>query len=341
MFRKTYGKHQTQLLKCKSCGREFSETRGTPRWNSKLPLEKFVSVAEHIAEGHSPSSIVRTCKVHHDTIERIARVTGEHASAIHHIYAVDLKITAVQADERWGFAGTKKNQLWEATTLDPRSKFIISLHFGQRTQAMIRGLLEETVQRIIDPQGIVFYSDGLASYESLFPELFGVPFQASKSTHLGRRRAIKYKIPRSLAHVQVIKHRQGRKLETVEVRVAHGSQVRVTLENARLGYNIANTSAIERQNGSARESTMFLGRKGLSFARLPRSRVYAAEITRLAYNWVRTNRSLRVPLVEPIGRKRFEQRTPSMAIGITSRVWSWAELVVTPVWALAVRNHST
>jgi hypothetical protein len=178
-------------------------------------------------------------------------------------------------------------------------------------------------------------------YASLFPELFGVPFQASKSTHLGRRCAVQYRIPRSLAHVQVIKHRQGSKLETVEVRVVHGSQVRVDLENTRLGYNIANTSAIERHNGSARQSTMFMGRKGLSFARLPRSRVYAAEITRLACNWVRTNRSLRVPLLAPIGRNRFEKRTPAMAIGITSKVWSWAVLVVTPVWSMAVQNHST
>lgn len=300
-----------------------------------------MSIAEHIAEGYSPSSIVRTCKTHHDTVERVARVAAEHASAIHDTYAVDLKVTAVQADERWGFAATKKNQLWEAITLDPRSKFIIALHLGQRTESTIRGLLEETVQRIIDPQSVVLYSDGLSLYASLFPELFGVPFQASKSTHLGRRCAVQYRIPRSLAHVQVIKHRQGRKLETVEVKVAHGSKVRVELENTRLGYTIANTSAIERYNGSARESTMFMGRKGLSFARLPRSRVYASEITRLAYNWVRTNRSLRVPLVESIGRKRFEQRTPAMAIGITSRVWSWAELVVTTVWALAARNHST
>lgn len=206
---------------------------------------------------------------------------------------------------------------------------------------MIRALLEETARRIINPQGIVLYSDGLWSYASLFPEVFGVPFQASKSTHLGRPRAVEYRIPRSLAHVQVIKERQGRKLVTVEVKVAHGSQVRVELENTRLGYNIANTSAIERQNGTARESTMFMGRKGLSFARLPRSRVYAAQIAHLTYNWVRVHRSLRLRLEEPIGRKQYLQRTPAMVIGVSSKVWSWAELVVTTVWVLAARNHST
>ena len=85
-------------------------------------------------------------------MERIARVTAEHAIVIHDFCAVDLKVTAVQADERWGFAGTKKNQLWESVTLDPRSKFIIALHLGQRTESTIRALLEETVQRILNPQ---------------------------------------------------------------------------------------------------------------------------------------------------------------------------------------------
>jgi hypothetical protein len=58
------------------------------------------------------------------------------------------------------------------------------------------------------------------------------------------------------AHVQVIKNREGRKLKTVEVRVTHGSQKRVNLELLRLGYNIANTSAIERQNGSVRANAL-------------------------------------------------------------------------------------
>jgi IS1 family transposase len=255
--------------------------------------------------------------------------------------AQNLNVTAVQADERWGFAQTKQHQLWESVTLDPSSKFVIGLHLGSRTETVIRALLEDTVQRVLNPQGIVLFTDGLSSYAQVFPEVFGIPFQTSKSTHLGRPRAIQYRIPRALAHVQVIKNREGRKLKTVEVRVAHGSQKRVNLELERLGYNIANTSAIERQNGSARESTMFMGRKGLSFARLDRSRVYAAEISRLGYNWVRLHRSLRVALVESEGRKKFEGRTPAMKIGIAARVWSWAELVVTPVWAMkAVRNHS-
>ena len=84
-------------------------------------------------------------------------------------------------------------------------------------------------------------------------------------------------------------------------------------------------------------------RKGLSFAHLERSRVVAAQIARLSYNWVRIHSSLRILLEVMVGRRKYEQRTPAMAIGITTRVWNWVELLSVPVWAMAlgVRNHST
>ena len=322
---------------------DTTETRGTPFFNTKISFEKFVSVVEHISEGQTPTSITRTCQVHHDTIDRIARVTAVHAELIHNTFAQNLNGTAIQADERHGFAGSKTNPFWEAITIDPKSKFVISLYFGSRTEELIRALLQDTRDRLLNPQGIALFTDGLSSYNSLFPKIFGTAFQPSKNTHLGRSRALQYRIPRALAHVQVIKHREGRKLKTVEVRVAHGSQKRINLELEQLGYNIANTSAIERQNGTARQSTMFMGRKGLSFAHLKRSRVVAAQIARLSYNWVRIHSSLRILLEVMVGRRKYEQRTPAMAIGITTRVWNWVELLGLPVWtmALGVRNHST
>lgn len=300
-------------------------------------------MVEHIAEGHTPTSITRTCEVHHDTVDRIARVTSIQAELIHNNFAQNLKSTAVQADERHGFAGSKSNPFWEATTLDPKSKFIISLYLGSRTEELIQDLLLDTRDRLLKPQGIALFTDGLASYESLFPKIFGTAFQPSKSTHLGRPRALQYRIPHALAHVQVIKHRKGQKLTTVEVRLAHGSQKRINVELEQLGYNIANTSAIERQNGTARQGTMFMNRKGLSFAHLDRSRVVAAQIARLSYNWVRVHSSLRELLEVMVGRRKYDQRTPAMAIGITTRVWDWLDLLSVPVWAMdmGVRNHST
>jgi hypothetical protein len=73
-------------------------------------------------------------------------------------------------------------------------------------------------------------TDGLSSYDSLFPEVFGIAYQPAKSTHLGRPRAVQYRILHSLAHVQIIKRREGRKLKTVEIAIAHGSLKRLETE---------------------------------------------------------------------------------------------------------------
>ena len=98
---------------------------------------------------------------------------------IYNTFAQNLSVTAVQADECHGFAGSKTNPLWEATTLDPRTKFVISLYLSPRSEELIRELLFDTTDRLLNPQGIVFFTDGLASYQSLFSNrVFGIHVQS-------------------------------------------------------------------------------------------------------------------------------------------------------------------
>jgi hypothetical protein len=59
---------------------------------------------------------------------------------------------------------------------------------------------------------------------------------------------LRYRIPRSLAHVQIIKHRAGARLEEIEIRYAHGSQGRVLQALASPSHRLPNTAIIERRN---------------------------------------------------------------------------------------------
>ena len=86
------------------------------------------------------------CKVHHGTVERLINKSGDHSQAIHEECAVDLELTAIQSDERHGTVEEKKQHYWEATTIDPKSKFLLSLRLGKRTNELIRELLEDTVK---------------------------------------------------------------------------------------------------------------------------------------------------------------------------------------------------
>ena len=55
-------------------------------------------------------------------------------------------------------------------------------------------------------------------------------------------------------------------------------------------------------------------------------------------NLYRVNRSLRIKLDEPVGRRQYAQRTPAMAIGITDSVWSVLHLLGTVVLPTPCRS---
>jgi transposase-like protein len=79
-----YGKHkQYRLLYCNVCKARFSERKGTPFFQARLPTEKVVSVLEHIAEGCGVRKTERLVGVHRDTVTRYSRLAGEHASKAH------------------------------------------------------------------------------------------------------------------------------------------------------------------------------------------------------------------------------------------------------------------
>lgn len=99
-----------------------------------------------------------------------------------------------------------------------------------------------------------------------------------------------------------------------------------------MGYNIPNTSTVERFNGTARRMNAHQVRRSLAFAHRTRTRKAIAGWSATVYNWVREHRSLRQPLAVPEGRKRYQQRTPAMAIGLTERIWTEADILRTPVY---------
>jgi len=46
-----YGANKTRVLRCATCKTRFSERKGTPLFDARLPADKVVSVLAHVAEG--------------------------------------------------------------------------------------------------------------------------------------------------------------------------------------------------------------------------------------------------------------------------------------------------
>lgn len=304
LVRKEYGKYdKIRYLRCRECQEEFSERKNTALWNCKIAEEKAVSIAEHLSEGNSIKGTARLTRTDPSTVRRLNKRAGRHGQAYHHERAQDLEVENLEADERHGFVAQKSQPAWEAELMDPKSKFVLSHVQGQRDEELIRRLLEDGASRLKDRHAVALFTDGDASYATLFPEIFGRPYRPARKGNLGRMPNLRYRIPRNAAHVQIIKHRQGRRLTELEIHYAHGSQKRIRRALAQLGYRVPNTSAIERRNGTARLMSKAQVRKSLAFAKREDQKTALGWWSLTAYNWCRPHRSLRCPLPGSQGKK--------------------------------------
>jgi len=82
--RMRYGKDQRlRLLYCRTCHARFSERKGTPLFQARLPEAKVESVLAHIAEGCGVRKTGRLVGVNRETVARYSALAGAHAQALH------------------------------------------------------------------------------------------------------------------------------------------------------------------------------------------------------------------------------------------------------------------
>jgi LacI family transcriptional regulator len=74
---------QRRLLDCRTCKARFSERKGTPLFDARLPAETLTAVLAHVAEGVGTRKTARLTGVHPDTVTRYIRLAGGHAEQLH------------------------------------------------------------------------------------------------------------------------------------------------------------------------------------------------------------------------------------------------------------------
>ena len=105
--RKVYGHDQLRLLRCRTCGEEFSARRGSALFNTKRPEATAEDVINHLGEGCSVRATARLVKVCTETGARLLRVAGRHVERLHDQHVRDLRPMALEFDAQW--SGVKKS----------------------------------------------------------------------------------------------------------------------------------------------------------------------------------------------------------------------------------------
>ena len=96
-----------QRYECKTCGKTFTETKGTLFYRRRTPAAEIIDTLAHIAEGNRISSLARTTGHKEDTIIDWVREAGKHAEAIEEVLLADYQLTRGQIDGLWAYVGNK------------------------------------------------------------------------------------------------------------------------------------------------------------------------------------------------------------------------------------------
>jgi hypothetical protein len=162
-------------------------------------------------------------------------------------------------------------------------------------------------------------SDGWGGIDDAMIAVYGV-VPEYKGT--GRRPTRKQSRP-GWQYLQVVKQRENGRVVGTALRVIFGNKKEV------LGLLGKSTAYIERTHLTMRLFNGRLTRRTLAFSKLVEMYRASAAWEDLVYNLARPLKTLRLRVDEP-GR-RWLQRSPAIAAGLTDHIWTVKELLLTVV----------
>lgn len=127
-------------------------------------------------------------------------------------------------------------------------------------------------------------------------------------------------------YCKVVKERKKGKVIRVDTEIVFGKeqQIRKRLKGSKVSRHI-NTTFVERNNLTMRERNRRLTRKTMGFSKEKVPLIESLNLYSALYHFVKPHCGLRIEINEV--NRRWMQRTPMMAAGITDHIWSVEELL--------------
>ena len=190
-----------------------------------------------------------------------------------------------------------------------------------RDSELIEKLIER-VKRCASALGgaILFCVDGLASYPGAIRKVFR---EKEPRGEIGRCRLIEWP---NILIAQVIKQYEGHRVVGVTRKIYQGTKQAVAqLIKESQAIGDINTAFIERINGTFRSCLSALARRTRSLAKKSSTLKSGVYLVGSLYNFCTEHESLRLPGL--FGGRKYIERTPAIAAGITGHCWSVEELL--------------
>jgi len=328
-----------QRYRCRTCGKTFAATHGTPLYRLHHDRQLFGWVISLLSHGCPKEAIVATFDLDPRTVDRWWRSSGQHAQQIHQaLVQRPRNLLQVQLDElRHKVQGAV---LWIAMAIMVSTRLWLGATVSQRRDTDLIVRLVSLVKASALCRPLLLCFDGLSTYITACRRVFRTPLRTGQR---GRPRLVPWP---DLYLGQVIKQYARRRVVGVRRRRVQGSQAQIAqLIRRSQGKGTLNTAFIERLNATFRSRLALLVRRTRHLARKVDRVEAAIYLVGTVYNFCTYHDALRQPLYYAEGRRerrRWVPRTPAMAAGITDHRWSILELLsyrVSPLLLEASEGH--
>ena len=319
-----YGKrgkrHDIQTLKCQACGCVFSCRRNTPLYCLKTAHDQVEIVLWLLAEGVDVSVLVRYTGHVDATLTRWLMRVGMHSQRLHDQLFVDLRLPYLQVDELHAQVAGNRRHSWLWVAIEPVSKIIPAIHLGTRRTEDAYRFIHDLSLRLAPGWIPAFTSDGLRAYFYALTAHFGAWLPSGG-----------WRVSLDLIYGQLVKRRERRggvNFTTMRMILGKRWQLARVLFSQGLS-TLIQTAFIERVNLTIRQGVAPLSRKTWSMAKSSEHLLLHVEWWRSYYHLIRAHESLRLKV--PGLKRRYRQRSPAMAAGLTDRLWRVGDILSLPL----------
>jgi hypothetical protein len=198
--------------------------------------------------------------------------------------------------------------------------FVVGRHDQANANQLVLGL-----KQCSDGHIPFFTSDELKHYDDALLAAYGLKHEFPRTDKRGRPRKPVLKAPKRLLYAQVVKRRKKGRVVEITSRVVFGTEkaVAAQLKQSPVSKHI-NTSFVERNNLTMRHQNRRLTRKTIAFSKKRERLEQQLHLAFAYYHFVKPHLGLRVEVKDE--SRKYQNRTPMMAAGITDHIWTMAEL---------------
>lgn len=299
-----------QMFRCCGGQHRFSETGYSELFGKHGSFKLYEQVAKLSCAGVSSQDIADVLELDVRTVESWQRCISKKSNSFHSFICtfLVLNLLFLQMDELWSYLGKKQKQLWVFIGFEVETRFWINFELGSRTTYTATKLVSGIKKyfKSLADKPLKITTDKLAAYKNALQSVF-------KET--------------PYVYLQIVKRRLHKRLVTVKKCFVKGTAEDFTGKSQ-------NTSYIERFNLTLRQRVSYLQRKSLGYCKNKSNFNAILWINLFDYNYCQPHKSLRLAIDQP-GNQRFQKkwqhRTPAMAMGLTNQALSWRFLFLAPI----------